>query len=81
WDAFRSQSCGGFPYSEGIYEDINKALFSQFYWADAPAETALREYIAFEFSPAVVDDVLSVIATLEQNHHMRWWPGMLEGVA
>jgi hypothetical protein len=24
--------------------------------------------------------VVRVIATLEQNHHMRWWPGKLAGV-
>ncbi len=40
----------------------------------------MREYISFEFSPAVVDEVAGVVQTLEQNHHMRWWPGMLEGV-
>jgi hypothetical protein len=24
--------------------------------------------------------VANVVKTLEQNHHMRWWPGELEGV-
>lgn len=23
---------GGFPYSEGIYEDLNKAIIAGFYW-------------------------------------------------
>jgi len=27
-----------------------------------------------------VTDVLKVITTLEKNHHMRWWPGELDGV-
>ena len=27
-----------------------------------------------------MDEVGKVIATLEQNHHFRWWPGELEGV-
>jgi hypothetical protein len=80
WNGVSKQLVGGFPYSEGIYEDINKVVFSQFYWSDRPAEETLREYIAFEYSPDVVDDVLSIVATLEQNHHMRWWPGELEGV-
>ena len=71
---------GGFPYSEGIYEDITKAVIAQLYWNDRPAEETLREYAAFEYSPAVADDVVRVIATLEQNHHMRWWPGKLAGV-
>jgi len=80
WNAVKQHTSGGFPYSEGIYEDLNKVLFSQFYWGDQPAETTLREYIAFEYSLDVVEDVLKVIATLEQNHHMRWWPSELEGV-
>jgi hypothetical protein len=79
WDAVKSSSSGGFPYSEGIYEDINKVIFSQFYWSDAPAEQTLREYAAYEFSPDVADDVVQIIATLERNHHWRWWPGMLDG--
>lgn len=80
WNAVKQKSSGGFPYSEGIYEDITKAVFSQFYWNDRPAEETLREYVAFEYSPEVVDEIVKVIATLEQNHHWRWWPGELEGV-
>ena len=71
---------GGFPYSEGIFEDLTKVVFSQFYWNDQPAAETVKEYIAFEFSPDVVADVAGVIKTLEQNHHWRWWPGELEGV-
>jgi len=80
WNAVKKASSGGFPYSEGIYEDITKAVLSQFYWNDRPAAETVREYVAFEFSPDVVDEIAQVIGTLEQNHHMRWWPGMLEGV-
>jgi len=59
---------GGFPYSEGIYDDINKVLYAQFYWqANRPAMDIIKEYIAFEFSPDVVDDMAKAIATLEQN--------------
>jgi hypothetical protein len=80
WDGVKQQIAGGFPYSEGIYEDITKIVISQFYWGDRPVAETLREYIAFEYSPDAVDEVLKVIATLEQNHHMRWWPGELDGV-
>ena len=45
-----------------------------------PVEEILTEYIAYEYSPEVIDDVLAVVRTLESNHHMRWWPGELEGV-
>ncbi len=68
WNNVKACSSGGFPYSEGLYEDIQKAIFSQFYWNDRPAEETLREYAAFEYSPAVVDDVMRVFTILEQNH-------------
>ena len=80
WNGVRSYSAGGFPYSEGIYEDLTKAVCAQLYWSDRPAAETVREYIAFEFSPDVVDEVAGVVKTLEQNHHMRWWPGLHDGV-
>ncbi len=80
WNAVKQHCAGGFPYSEGIFEDVTKAVLSQLYWNDRPAAETVREYIAFEFSPEVVDDMVKVIGTLEQNHHGRWWPGELEGV-
>ena len=80
WNAAKAISSGGFPYSEGIYEDLTKVAYSQFYWNDRPAAETVREYIAFEFSPDVVDEIAGVVKTLEQNHHWRWWPGELEGV-
>jgi len=64
---------GGYPYSEGIYEDINKVLIIQFYWKkDADARDALREYIAYEFSPEIVDDVVEAVDILEENSFRSW---------
>ena len=80
WDSVKKTHAGGFPYSEGIYEDLTKVVYSQLYWNDRPVEETVKEYIAFEFSPDVVEDVYGVVKTLEQNHHWRWWPGKLEGV-
>jgi len=69
----KAHTSGGFPYSEGIYEDINKVLSIQFNWnSQRGADDILREYIAYEYSPDVVDDVLSVINTLEKNHNHLW---------
>lgn len=66
WDQVRHVVEGGFPYSEGIYEDISKAVVVQFYWdRDRPALATLEEYIAYEFSPEVTDDVLTIIDILE----------------
>lgn len=69
WNQARQILDGGFPYSEGIYEDINKVLYSQFFWdADQTAEQTLRQYAAYEFSPAVEDEVLRIVELIESNH-------------
>ncbi len=66
WDQVKHVVEGGFPYSEGIYEDMNKAVVVQFYWdRDRSARATLEEYIAYEFSPEAVEDVLAVIDILE----------------
>lgn len=60
---------GGFPYSEGIFEDLNKVVAVRFYWdRNLTAQQTLAEYIAYEFSPAVVDDVLRLLRQLESAH-------------
>jgi hypothetical protein len=73
WDSSRRCLQGGFPYSEGCYEDINKAICAQFYWQpDRPAADILREYVGFEYSPDVAAPVVQAIGILEQNlHHAR----------
>ncbi len=70
-DRSRSLS-GGFPYSEGIYDDINKALFAQFYWQpDRSAADIIKEYIAFEYSRDVIDEIVRAIGILELNHFTK----------
>lgn len=69
WNQTERKLAGGTPYSEGIYEDINKAICSQFYWdAERPAIDTVREYAAFEFSPDVADETVKVVETFEKNH-------------
>jgi len=69
WDQTQRKLSGGTPYSEGIYEDMNKAICSQFYWdPERPAIETVREYAAFEYSPAVADDVVKVVETFGKNH-------------
>lgn len=82
WDTFRGSGAaiaGGWPYSEGIFEDINKAIFAQLYWdPDRNVWDTISEYAASEFGSESVDDVTALIRILEQNHHLRWWPDMSE---
>ncbi len=69
WDRIKHEAVGGAPYSEGIYEDVNKAIIAGFYWnPNRKAEEIVREYISFEFSPDVADDMLEVVHIFEQNH-------------
>ncbi|MHB9026822.1 MAG: beta-N-acetylhexosaminidase family protein, partial [Armatimonadota bacterium] len=69
WRQARELMDGGFPYSEGIFEDINKVLYGHFYWNKATsAEEAVREYVAYEFSPEVVEPVTRAIYLLEQTY-------------
>jgi hypothetical protein len=76
WNVVKNRFQGGFPYSEGIYEDLNKVIFAQYYWnPDTDGFDTTREYLAYEFSPSVVTEMMKVIGILEQNHHYRWWLG------
>ena len=69
WNETEHKLSGGFPYSEGIYEDLNKVICSQLYWNGQKSTAEIvREYIAFEFSPVVVEEVAKAFAILEENH-------------
>lgn len=79
WNGVKTEIAGGFPYSEGIFEDVSKVVYSQLYWNDRARAETLREYIAYEYSPEQVDAVHKVMVTLEQNHHFRWWAEQMDG--
>jgi hypothetical protein len=69
WNTAGNQLSGGFPYSEGIYEDVNKAVFSQLFWdRDRTAINVMEEYAAAEFGHDVADEVLEAIRIMEKNH-------------
>mgnify|MGYP001171530959 CR=1 FL=1 len=75
WRQTEGKLDGGMPYSEGIYEDMNKVLCLQFFWdKKTTAEETLREYIAYEYAPEAVDDVLKAIRLFEET-----WPGKQVG--
>jgi len=69
WNLTKDKLSGGVPYSEGIYEDLNKVICARLYWdPDRPVIETVKDYTAFEFSPAVVDEVTSVVEIFEKNH-------------
>ena len=67
WDHIKHLSQGGFPYSEGIYEDVNKAICAGFYWNDRPAQETLREYVGFEFGPEFEEEGVALLNLLENS--------------
>lgn len=68
WDMSRDLLAGGFPYSEGIFEDMNKAMALQLFWTpEMPVLDALRVYAAFEFGAAAAEDVARAAELLEDS--------------
>lgn len=62
WKQTRKLLAGSFPYSEGIYEDINKVIYLQYGWdASRPAMDTVREYAAYEFTPAAAGAVTGMV--------------------
>ena len=69
WDACRHLLNGGFPYSEGIYEDINKVITLQLGWSpDRPTRDIVREYAGGCFAWDVADDLVRAVDMMEQDH-------------
>ncbi|HUW31917.1 MAG TPA: hypothetical protein VM223_09920 [Planctomycetota bacterium] len=70
---------GGFPYSEGRYEDLNKVLMLQWYWDPRrPSDDIVREYAAAEFSADAADAVVRAAAIMDRNLN-HWAKVKLEG--
>jgi hypothetical protein len=72
WQPSRHLLAGGFPYSEGIYEDINKVLLLQRDW-DPPRALAdiMHEYAAAVWSPRHAVTLAEVLTALEPQELIR----------
>ncbi|MCX7934036.1 MAG: hypothetical protein N3A66_02115, partial [Planctomycetota bacterium] len=69
WQSCRDLVAGGFPYSEGIFEDINKVISLGLYWEpQRPAAEILAEYLAYEFSAAAAPLLADAVALMESGH-------------
>lgn len=65
---------GGWPYSEGIYEDINKFLWIRHYWN--PKQTVdemLRDYASFYLGADQAEDGVRLFHLLEKTHPRTMW--------
>ncbi len=67
WDQVGARLAGGFPYSEGIYEDINKVICLRHQWADEPADRSLRAYATAYWGAAAAEDAARAMAGMEQT--------------
>jgi hypothetical protein len=67
WDGVGSRLAGGFPYSEGIYEDLNKVLQLQLWWDGRRAARDIAvEYAASEFAPEHAEEIVKAMASMEE---------------
>lgn len=69
WNSVNDKVAGGYPYSEGLFDDLNKVIYSQFYWdSRKPAVQSAQEYVAYEFSAAHADKIMESLHIMEKNH-------------
>jgi len=68
WEQSGHRVDGGFPYSEGNFEDINKVIYLRFFWdGQARAGESVREYVRYEFGESVEAKMVEAISLLERN--------------
>lgn len=73
WGEVAHLADGGFPYSEGIFEDLNKAAYAHFYWTGQnDSREMLDEYFAFYGGARDAGPCRNLIDLLESNHGVHW---------
>ncbi len=80
WQEVGTIQAGGFPYSEGIFEDLNKAMVASCYWTGrAQVDAAVAEYANLYFSGRAKAQVAEAVRLLEStNCRKRLWDGKPE---
>ena len=68
WERTKAVQIGNFPYSEGIYEDVNKFLMLQLNWApERDVDSILHEYASGWFGAAAADTLVEVFHLMEAD--------------
>lgn len=77
WNENGHKSSGGLPYSEGIYEDINKIIMLKLFQDGQPAEETIREYLAYEFKlkGELLEEVCQAVLDMESSHKRTFEAG------
>jgi hypothetical protein len=74
FDKLRGATIGGWCYSEGIYEDLNKFLWIQHFWdPERPTDDILGEYAAYYLSPDCAADGVRLFHLLQQTVKRHCW--------
>jgi hypothetical protein len=72
WGEVGDRLAGGFPYSEGIFEDINKVIVAAYYWqGQADPEEVVREYANFACSSRLKDEIARAVLLLENTNRRQ----------
>jgi len=65
----KGRIAGCWPYSEGIYEDLNKFLWVQFCWdPDRQIDDMLAEYATYYWGAESANDAVQLFHLLEKTH-------------
>ena len=68
WSLLGCKENGGFPYSEGIFEDMNKISMLALYSGEAATvEEAFRAYIRFYFGEEFENEIWEVVCLMERT--------------
>ena len=67
WNRVKNTIDGGTPYSEGIFEDINKFIWSQLCWSpDRPVRSILEEYAVYVASAECATEIADTMYKIEK---------------
>lgn len=73
-EKLRGRIVGGWPYSEGIFEDFNKFFWIQYFChPQRKTDDILAEYTAYYFGPQVKNDAVKLFRILEETHGRKQW--------
>lgn len=74
FNLMKDKIIGGWPYSEGIYEDISKFQWIQMYWDPSKSDAdILKEYSDYYFGKGYSDEITELIYLMEEMHERSNW--------
>lgn len=81
WEKSEKALSGGWPYSEGIYEDINKVIMLRYYRDNQKAEDTIREYLAYEFGlkDEMLEKAFRAVCDMEETLKRNFSPPFKSG--